>query len=157
MKPNQNNILREIKDFVFSSWFVIRHTVSEWQECWCSSHAGCSWGEKAHKPHRALLTAAISQSCFVSDLCSRKGLGRGEPPIIFITEEVQIPPVLSLFHIKMSGYTEEKDETFRWGSKTRLTVFRSLLSSSEIPYLSALSSLLGVCFIQYWPVAVVVI
>lgn len=116
---------------------------------------GCSGGEKAHKAHRALLTAAISQFCFVSDLCSWKGLDRGESPIIFITEEVQI--VLSLFHIKMSGCTEEKDETFRWESKTRLTVFRSLLSSSEIPYLSALSSLLGVCFIQYWPVAVVVI
>lgn len=84
------------------------------------SQAGCSWGVKAQKPHTALFTAALSQFCLVSDFCPRKGLDRGESPVIFLTEEEQVSLVLSLslsvflflFHIKMSGEAWGKDEKF---------------------------------------------
>lgn len=69
--------------------------------------------DTAEGPHTALFTAANHRCCLISDFCPWKGLDRGGSPIIFITEEEQIPLVLSLFHIKMSGETEGKDENFR--------------------------------------------
>ena len=149
----------KIKEFVFLSCFFscISHTESvSGRIISVAPIAGCSWGRKAQKPHTALFTAAVSRFCLISDSCPWKGLDRGQSPIIFITEDEQISLLLSLFHIKMSGETEEKQRNFRWEGKTRSTAFHGLFSSSEmfkIPYLSALSRL----FIQYWPVAVVVI
>lgn len=131
---------------------------SEWQEYYYSSHCRMQPRGGRHEGH----TQLCLQLPFLGFVWSQtqKGPDRGESPIIFRTEEWQISLVLSLFHIKMSGEPEGKQENFRRESKTRSTVFHCLFSSSEmftIPYLSVVSRSLQFILSSIRPVAVVVI
>lgn len=121
IKPNQNNILHEIKEFVFLSFVLSRVSAGIFLKLPLLDAAEGRKGKI--KPHTALFTAAVSRFCLVSNHRPWKGLNGGRSPIIFITEEEQISLVLSHFHINMSGETEEKHEGFRRESKTALDCF----------------------------------
>lgn len=97
IKPNQNNILHDIKEFVFLSFVLSR--VSG-RNIFKAPIAGYSNGGRKGKiePHTALFTAAVSRFCLVSNHRPWKGLNGGRSPIIFITEEEQISGPLSFPH-----------------------------------------------------------
>lgn len=104
---------------------------------------------RRHKSHTALITAAISQFCFISDLCPWKSLDRGESQIIFITEEVQISPSSSLFStlkclVRLRKKMNISIEKAKLGWQFSITSFSHPMRRSRFHSLSPLSWLLGV-------------